>query len=180
MKIRLQWNVFVCGAALALVSCNKADRSTQLNETTKTNMSDYDFAIQSGVHGDSYPGEFNQLFPNAVNGISYYTGVVGNPQWNSKAHLFRRYVLKMQLNITLDSTRTKIVSTGPPSLYLYEFTAITFRSNGTPKIQGRQLATLSSDNWRRLFAAHGDFQTLGITIETNKPVENFEATWERF
>ncbi len=162
------------------ISCDKTDRSTQSNETTRANLSDYDLVIQSGVHGDSYPGEFNRVFPNAVNGISYFTGVVGDPQWNSKASLYRRYVLKMQLNIKLDSTRTKIISTGPPILYLYEFTDITFRSNGTPKIQGRQLATLSPDDWRRVFEAHGDFQALGITIETNKPVENFEQHVKKF
>jgi hypothetical protein len=181
IQIRYPWTILVCGGFLAFASCEKADRSTQLNATTtKTNMSDYDLAIQSGVQGHSYPGEFNQLFQNAVNGISYYGGVVGAPKWYSKAGLYRRYVLKMQLDIKLDSARTKIISTGPASLYLYEFTNITFRPDGAPKIEGRQLATLSSDDWRRLFEAHGDFQTLGITLETNKPVEHFETAWDRF
>jgi hypothetical protein len=166
---------------LTFISCKKADLPAQFNETSiKATMSSFDAAIQSGVRGHFCPGEFNRLFPDAFNTISYYNGLAGKPNWYSKAGLHRRYVLKMEVEIELDSARTDIRSTGLPRLYLYEFTNISFRSNGAPRIQGQQLATLSSDDWRRLVDAHGDFRGLGITLETNKPVEGFEEAWTKF
>ncbi len=48
------------------------------------------------------------------------------------------------------------------------------------RIWGDQVAKLTSGDWKSLFEAHGDFHVLGITLETNKPVEGFDEAWKRF
>jgi hypothetical protein len=178
----LRYSRLLISAVLLIVtSCNSKERPSQINDLAiKAAMKSYDAAIQAGIRGRSYPGEFNKLFPGAFNGISYYSGLVGTPSWYGRAGLCQRYVLKMQLDVHLDSARVNITSTGRPSFYLYEFRSVTFLPSGAPKVQGQQLATLSADDWRRLFDADGDFRVLGITLKTNEPVEGFAAALDQF
>jgi hypothetical protein len=140
-------------------------------------MKDYDAAIQSGVSGQSYPGQFNKLFPGAKNTISYYTGVVGPSSWTSSIGLHGRYVFAMNLSIAFDKTRTKIVSYGSPTFYLYEIPKIDQKPNENPYLHVNQMTTFSGDSWDRLVKAKGALSILGITLKTNKPVEGFEAYW---
>lgn len=57
---------------------------------------------------------------------------------------------------------------------------ISFKTNGSPIIEGRQLARFSKAEWQRLVEAKGDLSVLGVRSETNKPVENFDSVWRRF
>lgn len=149
--------------------------------SVKAAVNNYNLAIQSGVRGPSYPGQFNTLFPNAVNGISYYTGAIGQPKWYSKTGLYGRYVMRMFGEIKLDQARTNIVSMEPPSFDMYELTNITVNpKNGSPQMYGQEKLKFSLETWQRLVAAKGDFRALGISVETNKPVEGFEKAWQRF
>ena len=135
-------NIRILSTALALntlllLSCKQAIEP--LNKASgKTTVNGYDLAIQSGVRGSMYPREFNRLFPNALNVISYYTGIVGQPAWTNAVGLYNRYVFKLHLTIELDSARTNIVSTGPPAFYLYEFTKMDVRTNTEPYIHLNQ------------------------------------------
>jgi len=142
--------------------------------------SNYDAAIQSGIHGNSYPAEFNKLFPGDQNIISYYTGGAGAPAWTSSAGLYGRYVFRMHLSIALDRSRTNIISYGPPTFYLYELPKITFSSNSNPYIQINQITTFSTQTWAQLLEAKGDFTVLGIVLKTNEPVKGFKDNWNRF
>jgi hypothetical protein len=175
MKLQLLAAAFILGGVILFSSCEQpVDEASVI-----TAMKNYNLAIQSGVHGSSYCGEFNRLFPGAQNLISYYSGAVGPSSWSSAAGLYGRYVLKMVLAIQLDAARTNIVSTGSPTFYLYEFEKVTFRADGAPIIEGRQMTTFSADGWRHLVEAKGDFGSLGIMLETNKPVQGFEDAWRR-
>jgi hypothetical protein len=140
-------------------------------------MSKYDAAIQSGVRGTSYPGQFNRLFPGANNVISYYTGIIGPSTWTSSIGLYGRYVLSLHLSIEFDDSRTKIVSYGPPTFVLDEYPKIDMKPNENPYIHINRITTFSEDSWARLVDAKGDFRVLGLTLETNNPVEGFEANW---
>jgi hypothetical protein len=42
------------------------------------------------------------------------------------------------------------------------------------------LAHFSSDKWRQLIEARGDFAALQIALETDKPVAEFKTAWPRF
>ena len=186
MQTRYPLTVFICAGLLSLLSCNGTNKPASnlppgFDEASiRAAQQKYNAAIQSGIHGISYPGQFNRLFPGASNGISYYTGVVGKPKWYSKIGLNRRYVLRLFVDIELDGARTNIVSTGPPSGDLCELTSITPHPSGAMSIAAGKGWKLTSDDWKRLFEAHGDFGVLGITLETNKPVEGFDAAWWKF
>jgi len=178
MKAPRLSETLICVALLVLVGCDKAVDETSIKRTTKN----YEVAIESGVRGQSYPRDFNRLFPGAMNIISYYTGEVGHPRWGSKAGLFGRYVLLMVAPIELDNARTNITSMGQPEFSLIELSKITPNKDPTrqPSVQTKGVARFSADSWHRLVEAKGDFGPLGIALETNKPVEGFEAVWPKF
>jgi hypothetical protein len=169
-------------------SCTKSppsgapDSSTGLpsESTIKKLKSGYDQAIQSRIDRTLHPGEFNRMFPGSDNGISYYTGLVGPSSWTSQIGLHDRYVFKMNHPIEMNSAKTAIVATGEPTFYLYELTKIALKPNGTFGVTINQMRTFSAHDWRRLVAAKGDFGVLGIVLNTNNPVANFEAAWRKF
>jgi hypothetical protein len=178
MIIRIASTPLLLAGLLLLFGCKRSVES--LNTPLIKTMNNYDLAIQSGVRGSMYPREFNRLFPNAINVISYYTGEIGPPTWTSSIGLYNRYVFKLRLSIELDSARTNIISTGPPTFYLYEIPKIDVRPNAEPYIHLQQLGEFSADAWRRLVEANGDFSALGVVLQTNNPVQDFEDNWRRF
>ena len=190
IKIGL-FSLSVLGFVLvSLCSCQHSNEPSNISAGSQSNLplefqpgildrlqSNYDGTVKSAINGSSYPGEFNRLFPGADNRISYYTGAVGPTAWTSSIGLFRRYILKMHLSITLDNARTTVISNGPPTFYLYELPQITRAKNGNPYIAINQLATFSADGWEQLMESKGDFRVLGFNLETNKPVDGFEDNW---
>ena len=178
MNFRQLSATLVLAGIFLLVGCDQPLNQASLNKA----KSSYDLAVQSGVLGQPYPREFNAMFPNAMNGISYYTGLAGPSKWGSKASFHSRYVIKMEAAVEFDSARTNIVSMSVPTFYLYELPKIVPSKDGLhqPSIQINQLATFSGDSWHRLVNAKGDFGVLGLTLETNKPVEGFDGAWKGF
>lgn len=158
-------------------ACDRSNVSPQFQTGISEN---YEKAIQSGVQGPSYPEQFNKLYPGTQNIISYYTGKAGPPSWTSSIGLYGRYVLKVHLSIQLDKERTNILSYGVPTFYLYELPKITLRTNASPYIQLNQITTFSTETWSRLLEAKGDLQISGFNLETNKPVQGFDANWRTF
>lgn len=177
MCIRLSLAVFVLALCLAS-GCKQSGLPTLLELTNMTNS--YNAAIESGVRGQSFPGQFNRLFPGARNVISYYTGVVGPSTWTSSIGLHDRYVFRMHLSVQFDEPRTNILSYGAPTFYLYELPKITVKPNENPYITINQIANFSADSWALLLKAKGDFRVLGIALQTNNPVEGFEPNWRAF
>jgi hypothetical protein len=163
---------FVCACLLLIGACACKKRGG-------SPMDDYKLAVISALNGNGYPAEFNRLYPGASNIISYFTGAIGQPAWTSSIGLHDRYVLKMHHIIEFGKARTNIVSSGSPMFYLYEVPSITPRTNGGFNYQMRDIATFGLNGWRRLVESKGDFSILGITLETNKPVEHFQEAWSK-
>src|SRR3954470_1349241 len=106
---------FLIGSVVALsaVCASCVNYESQADKGMKA----YEAALSSGIHGNSYPGQFNRLYPDAVNFISYYSGEIGKPVWSSKTGLYQRYLLTLQVPIRLNSDRTKIISADKPTFY---------------------------------------------------------------
>jgi hypothetical protein len=175
--------------AVGPIGCTTPSSTSPMTAQDATRaMERYNAAITSGTHGEAYPGQFNQLYPNCVNFISYYSGQIGTPSWTSTAGLYQRYLLTMQVPIRLNAARTKVVAADNPKFYLDEFLSVTpgkvtvtFGANGQISTSGRnRIATFEAGQWSRLFKSRGDFGALGITLETNKPVQGFETSWRKF
>jgi len=154
-----------------------------VNQTARNvGMMKYDMAVNSAISGKGYAGEFNRLFPGSNNTISYYDGTVGTTRWTSSIGLHGRYVLCITFLITLDSERTKVVSEGTPEFYFYELPQITDLGEGRYDIQINQFPreTLSLQTWKKLVSANGNFADVGIVLEINNLVANFESAWRKF
>src|SRR5712692_11939572 len=125
-------------AVLLMIGCSqRASKPMTITEYLRTPASiavlktNYESAVQSGLRDLAPPREFNQLFPTAKNGISYFTGSYGPPTWRSEVGLHGRYVLKMGAGIKLNTARNKIISIKRTDYDLWEFRKITVRTNGS-------------------------------------------------
>ncbi len=141
----------------------------------------YNKALESGKKEIPYVPEFIRLFPNSIHFYSYYTGEAGSPTWNSKAGLFGRYVLTMQIPVTFDSTRTTVKSYGAPKFYFVEMTRITPYANGSADIRYRPAAqrNFGEAEWKKFVEANGDWSVLDIKVVKDKPVPHFDEYWKR-
>jgi hypothetical protein len=90
----------------------------------------YAAAVRNGRAELGPAREFEELFPQARHGISYYTGEMGPPTWGSEVGLFGRYVLSLRVKITFDWTRRHIRSRGEPQFQLVEVTRVTEGTGG--------------------------------------------------
>ncbi len=138
----------------------------------------YNQAVQSGRETVPYARDFNQFFPNSDNFISYYTGQVGPPIWNSKAGLYGRYVLSLQFKIKFDETRTKITAYDDPEFYLREIREISKAENGNTYIQyGLTHKRFGKEEWKKIIESKGDLSPLGVPIIKDSPIPGFDKHW---
>ncbi|MDB6123624.1 MAG: hypothetical protein JWQ71_2617 [Pedosphaera sp.] len=140
----------------------------------------YDQAVRSGSNNIPYVREFNQLFTNHTEGISYYTAQVGPSAWYSKAGLFERYHLLMHMKIKIDAG-TNIVSHEPPEFILMEVPSSWLAPKGpllkTPEPEP-VFKRFDAAQWKQLVQSKGDLSVLGIQVKTNNPVPGFKEGWK--
>jgi hypothetical protein len=141
--------------------------------------SNYEKAIQSGVQSSFYPGQFNKLFPQCSNRISYYTSRGGAKTWYSKVGLHGRYFLKLMVPVELADSSTKVVNVGQPEFQFFRSKSIDILPDGRFSIAAdtNQYLRFGPEAWEKLVAAKGDLNVLGIQVETNAPLKNFDAAW---
>jgi len=122
----------------------------------------------------SYVREFEEVFPGAIGFFSYYTGTYGPTTWNSKVGLFGRYVLQMQLGVTLNCCRSHVVEYEEPKFFLDEVLEIDAIDDGRWSIRfGGTQIHFNKDLWRVLHRAKGDLSALGIKAIKDRPLPNF-------
>ena len=162
--------VVLCIITTGLVGCSYKIPARQGN---------YDKAIEDGKKNIGYVSDFIRLYPDSKNFFSYYTGVIGPPQWNAKAGLHERYSLTMQLPVTFDETRTKIVGFGDPKFLLREIDSIVRSPGQNTHIRsgGGVSNVFGKQEWARIVASKGDLTTLGVTIVKDRPVPGFKEEW---
>jgi hypothetical protein len=161
-------------AVLLLTGCEKSGPPPE--NTSKAKMSGYELALKSGLENWPDPKAFNELFPNSLHVINYYSGEVGEPKWSSKISLYKRYVFRMSLPIQLDHSRTKIVGTGTPEFDLYEIDSVAKGPSDSFSGQTHLVSRPSVEDWRKLVQANGNFAAIGINLDTNRPLDNFPST----
>lgn len=124
----------------------------------------------SGLRDIPFVAEFDRLYPGADHSISYYTGTHGSTTWNSTVGLHGRYVLSLHCGITLNRTRTRVVTYGKPTFYLKEVTRVQAGDGGQTLISSGEQVKFGLDQWRKLVEAGGDLRALGIEVKTDAPV----------
>src|SRR5579864_1206190 len=127
----------------------------------------YSQTIRSGDAAIPYVAEFNALFPKSDRFISHFTGTNGTPTWNSEAELYGRYVLTMQMQISLNRLHNRITSCSKPTFFLEEVTSVTPRPDGGADVGSGQGLTFGLPEWNHLVRSGGDFNVLGVKLRKN-------------
>jgi hypothetical protein len=116
---------------------------------------------------------FKNQYPKSQNFISYITGADGQTTWNSKAALYGRYVLQMSVPVRINSGPLNVQLVGTPSFEIREVTAISTLPDGRQEILYGDTVKINLTDWKKLQAANGDFNAIGVKLKKNKPVKGF-------
>lgn len=147
----------------------------------KLGVDNYGAAVRSGKADVPLIRDFVAMFPRSVHEITHYSGQMGNPSWRAAVGVYGRYVISLEVPITLDSSRTRILSTGQPVFSINEVDAIQYDpSSGSESITpGRVNMNFGQVQWDELVKHGGDLSVLGIDVVKNRPVKGFDEYWHR-
>jgi hypothetical protein len=134
-------------------------------------------AVSNARREISFAREFDTLYPGAKGFFSYYTGEKGPTTWNSKVGLFGRYILTMQVRVTMDADRIHVISHQDPSFFLMEVSQINPLGEGRVAINYGDTVRFTKDKWAVLVEKKGDLSALEIEVLKDKPVAGFDEHW---
>jgi hypothetical protein len=168
------------GLTLLLSSCdNKIDASIPAALEANYTPKDYNTAVANGVSGIKVVQQFESTFPSAEHFITHYDAALGGSKWNSHVGLFGRYKLGLQFDIEFDQTRLIPHPISEPQFYLHEVGIIDKVPNGRHSIKyiggGRRFG---AEEWKILFDAKGNFDSIGYKLTEDRPVPGFEEIWQ--
>lgn len=129
---------------------------------------DQEFAAKS-VSQIKPASEMMQLYPDCRHFVTY--GPSDTPLFNSVAYFGGRYVLTMQVPISIQSSTSGSMS-GTPLFVLNEVSVVSV----PPEQVGARFSrsfTFDAEQWQKVYAAHGDFRSVGFDVDTTA-VPNFQ------
>ena len=135
-------------------------------------IENYPKTVSDGLTSIPSAAEFAALFPQARHTISYYTDEYGTPTWNSKAGIADRYILTMQIPVTLDRAAGRVTSSGVPQFYLNEVTSASQLPDGRFQISYGRNIRFGAPEWQSFRDKHGDLSVFGITTPIT-PIPRF-------
>ena len=158
----------------------KVDPVTGLDLDSMEGMhQNYELAVQSGRRSIQAAREIDALYPGAKHFITYYSGAMGKPSWNSEIGLHGRYILTMQCQIELNPSRQEIIDSSDYKFHLVEVKSVQGSSEkGYSVSYGNTQLSFGLSEWSRLVDTGGDLTALGVEIDTDTPVELFDEIWE--
>ena len=141
----------------------------------------YNKALKHATKTIPYAKEFATLYPGLVTSFTHYTGEYGASFFNADIGLYGRYILKMDVKVTFDKTRTKIVNYAEPEFSFVEVAKVGTAANGNLTIEYNTSSArhFGLKEWKEIVKNNGDFSVLGIKIVTDKPFPGFENFWEQ-
>jgi hypothetical protein len=132
----------------------------------------YEAAIKSGRATIPWVSAFQHLYPDAQHYITHYNIKGGNRSWGSRAYLYGRYEIGMEIpNVTFDASDRNVTGWGQPKFFVVEVTKVDVEKRSIEHGQGVQFGP---DKWRDLEAAKGDPSAVGIKVVKTDPVPNFD------
>jgi hypothetical protein len=139
--------------------------------------SNYATALADATNSIPYAIDFVRLFRTSASFFSCYTGVVGPSILNMQSDFYDRYELTMQIPVTLDDTRRKVISFGEPQFTLLEISQVGKNANGQMHVSfsAEGLRRFGASEWNRIVDAGGDFSAIGCRFTTNRPVFGFNG-----
>ncbi len=164
---------------MPLIICCGREPSSIFQVNWRKISSKYNQALDHALATVPAAHQFQELFPGALNGFTYYTGTAGHPGLYCETSLYDRYQLKLDMEVGFDESRARVKSYGEPTVYLTEYRSIKLEAGGGAYIEhGPLYRRLKAGEWQRLYEAHGDFSVLGVELVKDRPVPNFKEYWE--
>jgi hypothetical protein len=135
----------------------------------------YNMAVKSGFSQIPEAKEIEDLLGEADHFIGY-SGSSVPKTWNTEVYFGGRYVLTMQVEVetTRDfSTITRVL--GEPKFYFHEVREA-FIENGQwgARFVSQNQREFGRKEWRQIVAAKGDFSVIGIKLDRNRPIRDFD------
>lgn len=129
-------------------------------------------AESNAITSDPYISAFDRLFPDSEHFTSYYTGVYGQPRWNSETLLHGRYEFRMSFDIDIDRLGTKVTPIEPPVFSINPRRHVQLREGGSKSISYEPDGGLDFGpaEWELLVAADGDLTAIGMQAITDSPI----------
>ena len=158
---------------LILIACFMGAGCERADEDDSAMIMNQEIIVACALKEEPLLGAFNNRYPKSVHFISYISGKDGQTTWNSKSPLFDRYVLQMRVAATIDRKTLKVQLRGEPSFQIKEVAEIAALPDGRQEVHYGKTFTFSAADWKRLEAAAGDFEVLGIALTKDKPVVGF-------
>ncbi|GAA5496424.1 hypothetical protein Rhal01_02607 [Rubritalea halochordaticola] len=125
-----------------------------------------------------YLKDFIALYPESV--VRYLSFAKADfPSLSVNTTLHDRYQLNMRIPVRYSEDNKKIIGYGEPLCYLSEISSVTPRDDGAGGTElggssgGDLYKHFGLQDWKKLVEAKGDFASLGLKLEVNKSVPNF-------
>lgn len=136
----------------------------------------HDAVVQDGFLRMESVREFTTICPRSCHFITHF-GFSDEPRtWNSTGYLYGKYIFSMQGKVSVDYDLCKVVDSKDSwCFYLHAVSTIKSHSDGRFSVTFDGTWELTVDQWRELVANGGDFDGIGIPLETNRPVAHFDS-----
>ncbi len=139
------------------------------------NIQNYTRAVKSGFSKIPEALQIESLFGEADQFISY-SGPYVPQKWNTVAYFDGRYILSMEVEVETNSEFSEITKVvGEPHFFLWEADQIVIEADGQPDTKYSRDLRFGLSDWKKVFAAKGDFSVIGITIKKDQPLANWDA-----
>jgi hypothetical protein len=138
----------------------------------------YQSALEDASKRITAAREFLKLYPEAECQFSYYTGEYGPPTWVGTSGLYGRYILQMEVPVSISSSGKKVKSFGEPKCYLKEVEHVTVEEGGRVAYTcGPTQVRFGPKDWQTIVQNRGDLSSSGVTIVKDHPIPNFDNCW---
>ena len=123
----------------------------------------YDQTIDNTLRDESIVGEFKQMFPAASHQISYFTAVVGRPEWHSEA-LVGPFEVELHFDVIIDRIAHTIRATGKYKFQIVKRSEATITPSGGTSIgyDADSQRDFGTDEWRAIVKGNRDFSVVGL------------------
>jgi hypothetical protein len=123
-----------------------------------------------------YLSNLKILFPKASLNFRYFSET-GEPGINVETIVYDRYKFRMTLPAFFEHGNDSISSYGDPVFIINEITEIEPREGRLGSTSYGEQYGFGKNEWRQIVKSGGDFQTAGIELRQNDPVDGIEYVW---
>jgi hypothetical protein len=134
-------------------------------------LDQHDEIVERTLQQNELAGSFARNFPGGTSFITYIAGE--SPIWNSKAPLYGRYVIGIQMAAKVDHRNGQVDLVGGPEIYIHEIESISGRPGGGNRIRYGKNWRLNIEDTLNLLQKHKTLENFGITLTKDAPVPGF-------